>query len=348
MFRKIKNKLKKNKRLHTIYKFFRNNDSDFNNYCIDYYDNCRNFRFEHLGEENIGKNIYFICEGSSAQGMFSIIIWTLRRLEVADRFRFTPVVTWAKNIPINANNSSNPFLHYFQQVSDISEDSAQNSENVAFAKRWDRAYGDKANSYDFSEDEIDRLTNIYIKYLKLQPNIKNKIDEDIQKVFGNIHRQKVLGIHVRGVEWRKKAVYGHPVAISIEDFLETARVMMDELNYDKIFLATDSEETIECFRKEFGDKIIEYKALRTPIGSTQLAIFNENNSPFQMGYEVLRDAVTLASCDALLCGLSYVSYGARIMKKSTGRSYEKIIVLNNGKSENGLFLDKAENWQRRL
>lgn len=346
MIWQIKQLLKNNKRLYAIYRLLRDKNVDYRNYCLDYFNNGRNFRFEHLGEENQGKNIYFICEGSSAQGMFSIIIWTLRRLEVAERFHFVPVVTWTKDVPVNTHNHSNPFLLYFQPTSDISENSARKSADVAFAKRWDCAYGNQTKSYDFSENEINRLAEVYKKYLKLQPNIQNKIDEDVKRIFGEAAGKKVLGVHVRGVEWRKKPVCGHPIAIAIKDFLETARKMMNESEYDKIFLATDCEETIKFFHSEFGEKLIGYLAVRTPVGSSQLSIFNEKNDPFQMGYEVLRDAVTLAACDALLCGLSYVSYGARIIKQSSGSRFEKVTVLNNGKVEKGILLGKAENWQR--
>ena len=346
MLQQIKNRLKKNIFIYVPYRMIV--DKDFKAYCADYYNNSRNFRFEHLGKENREKNIYYICEGSSVQGMFSIITWTLRRLEVADRFHFIPVVTWVKDVPVNYNNHQNPFLIYFLPTSDISEDSVKKSADVAFAKKWDSAYAAQVGSYDFSQDEINRLAEIYRKYLKLQPNIQSKIDREIRELLGEVRKQKVLGVHVRGVEWRQKQVLNHPVAITIEDYLEMAKKMMSEMGYNKIFLAADSEEAIDCFKGEFGESLLEYYAVRTPVGSSQLSIFNEGNDSFQMGYEVLRDAITLASCDALLCGLSYVSYGARIIKQSYGDNFEKIIVLDKGKVNDGISLEKAEKWQREI
>ena len=65
-----------------------------------------------------------------------------------------------------------------------------------------------------------------------------------------------------------------------------------------------------------------------------------------MGYEVLRDAYTLASCNSMLCGLSNVSYVTRIIKQSTENNYEKIVVLDKGKVEDGLSLTEVEKWQR--
>ena len=165
-------------------------------------------------------------------------------------------------------------------------------------------------------------------------------------LFDRRNNEKVLGVHIRGVEWKQKPVYGHPIVVSIQDYLETAQKMIDELGCEKIFLATDSEETVSLFKSNFGEKLIEYCAVRTPVGSSQLSIFNEKNDSFQMGYEVLRDVYTLASCDAMLCGLSNVSYVARIIKQSTDSNFEKLMVLNKGRSNSGLSLKKVEEWQR--
>ena len=345
MIRKIKEILKKNKTLYMVYKIFK--DKNYKSYCMDYYANGTIFRFEHLGNENGGKNIYFIGEGSSIQGMFSLILWTLRRLEVADKFRFTPVVSWTKDVPVNYNDNPNPFLIYFQQTSDVAEDTINKSADIAFSKRWDQVYDKPRIGYDFSQDEVCRLAKIYKRYIKLQPVVQEKMDSDSKQLFGGTSGKKVLGVHVRGVEWRKKQVFGHPIPISVQDYLEAAQKLIDELEYDKIFLATDSEETVELFKNNFGDKLIEYHAVRTPVGSSQLSIFNDKNNPFQMGYEVLRDAYTLASCDSLLCGLSNVSYVTRIIKQSTESNYEKIVILDKGKVEDGLSLTEVEKWQRK-
>ena len=327
-----------------VYKMFR--DENYKKYFLDYFRNGRIFRFEHLGEENQGKNIYFIQEGSSIQGMFSVILWTLRRLEVADRFHLTPVVSWTRDVPVNYNNHPNPFLIYFQPVSNIKEETIRRSADVAFSKDWDCAYGVRKKSYEFTQDEINRLSRIYKKYLKLQPELQKRIVYDIKALFDKKNDEKVLGVHIRGVEWRQKPVYGHPIVVSMQDYLETAQKMIDELGCEKIFLATDSEETVSLFKSNFGEKLIEYHAVRTPAGSSQLSIFNEKNDSFQMGYEVLRDVYTLASCDAMLCGLSNVSYVTRIIKQSSDRNFEKLIVLNKGRSSSGLSLKKVEEWQR--
>lgn len=335
----LRNCLKQNDLINIIYHILINRE--YRDYCADYARNGRIFRFEHPGTENPGEKIYFIRDGTSFQGMFSLIIWTLRRLEVADRFCFTPVVAWSKDIPFAVTDCPNQFLLYFQPVSEISIESASKSEDVVFANKWDRAYGSPVGSYDFSQDEINRLARIYNKYMRLQPDLQMRIESDITELIGKV-QGKVLGVHVRGVDWRKTRVTGHPIVFTEEDYLRTARDMMEELGYEKIFLASDSESTIDLFRAEFGNGLIIAQAMRTSADGSALVIFDEKNDGFQMGFEVLRDAYALASCHSLLCGLSYVSYGARIINQAQCLSYEKVVVFDKGKVKNGISVRAVE------
>ena len=345
MQRKLRQYLKNNDFFYTTYRML--TSKEYREYCADLGRNGRIFRFQHLGEQNPERNIYFIREGGSFQGMFSLIIWTMRRLEVAEKFHFVPVVAWSEDVAYNVENHTNPFLLYFQPVSDISVASALKSVDVAFSHGWDRAYGSPAETYEFSEDEIERFVPLYQKYMKLQPDIQEKIEREIDELLGQAHG-KVLGVHVRGVDLRKIKVYTAAIPASEEEYLRTAKDMLRDLGYEKLFLASDSEETIQLFQTEFGDRLITTQALRASVGSSILAIYNDENDGYQMGYEVLRDAYALAACDSLLCGLSYVSYGARIIHLATGaKPYEKTVILNKGKFENGVSCWTAEKKERK-
>ena len=168
--------------------------------------------------------------------MFALVLQTLRRLEVADRFQFTPVVLWTDEVPYNVPGQPNTFLTYFLPVSDITVESALQSQDVALANAWDRAYGAPVTPYEINPEEIERLAVIYQKYMKLRPEIQEKIDQEVKELFATA-TGKVLGVHVRGADWRKMKVAGHPIAVTEEEYLQTAQNMMRDLGYDKIFLA---------------------------------------------------------------------------------------------------------------
>ena len=340
----LRQRLKQNDFINIVYRLL--TSEEYRAYCADYRRNARIFRFEHRGEENPGENIYFVNDGVQTSGMFALVLRALRRLEVADRFHFTPVVMWNDKVPYNVPGQPNTFLTYFLPVSDIAVESAEHSQDVAFANPWDRAYGDPDIGYEISEDEIDRLAVIYRKYIKLQPELQEKIDQEVKALFANVPG-KVLGVHVRGVDWRKMRVARHPIPVTEEDYVQAALDMMEELGYERIFLASDSDGTIELFRKEFGDRLITTQAVRAPANSSELAIFDERNDGYQMGYEILRDAYALVGCDSLLCGVSNVSYGARIINKAESEPYEKVMLLDKGLVDNGLSTQAALKKQKR-
>ena len=332
--KKIKDTVKKNDYLNILYHTFAN--EQFRHIYAQCGQNPRLFCFEHLGNENRGKNIYYIQIGRIELGMFALLKTTLRCLEVADRFHFIPVVKWTDVVAYSVPGQSNPFLLFYQPVSDISVESALKSENIAFANSWDRAYGPIAESYRCPPEEIERLSRIYQKYLKLQPQLQSRIDRELSELFGE-KPDKVLGVHVRGVDWRKKKIYKHPIAFSEEDYLNKAKEIMKDLGYNKVFLASDSESAVNLFRKEFGEDLIVAQASRTPEGSDLLTIYDKSKNGYDIGFEILLDAYALAACDSLLCGVSNVGYGAQIIRLSIGKVYERIFVMDQGFYESGIM-----------
>lgn len=340
----LRQRLKQNDFVNIAYRLL--TDKGYKDYCADYSRNARIFRFEHRGDENPGERLYLIQDGFESSGMFALIVRTLRRLEVADRFHFTPVVFWNEKVPYSVPGQPNTFQVYFQPVSGISVESAIHSQDVAYAKIWDRAYGSPALPYEVSIDEIERLAVIYQKYMKLCPELQRKIDQEIKGLFEEVSG-KVLGVHVRGVEWRKMKVFGHPITAAEEDYLQVARDMMSNLGYKKIFLASDSDRTIDMFLAEFGDRLITTQAMRASEESGELAIFDKRNDGYQMGVEILRDTYALAACDSLVCGRSNVSYGARIINKAIATPYEKVMLLDKGIVEIGISTQEATRRQKK-
>ena len=99
MINYIKNYIKKK---HTLYYWalclYKGKDREFRQFCLDYKTNPRIMHYHEYGANNPEKNIYLIKVGNSSVGMFSLIIWTLRYLEFADKFNLTPVVSWVDEV----------------------------------------------------------------------------------------------------------------------------------------------------------------------------------------------------------------------------------------------------------
>ena len=353
MINYIKNYIKKK---HTLYYWalclYKGKDREFRQFCLDYKTNPRIMHYHEYGANNPEKNIYLIKVGNSSVGMFSLIIWTLRYLEFADKFNLTPVVSWVDEVAYfkkeGVGERKNTFEYYFTQPREISIDEAKRSKNVAKSRQEDRAYGAVADSYDFTENELDRLSFIWRKYISLQPVFEMYLNKRVSELLG---KSKVIGAHVRGADWRKMRISGHPVAATEEEYIKEIETIVEKKGYDRVFLATDSEGTLEKFQQIFGEKLLYFPEIkRTPKDKSSLVIFDESNDPYRLGAEILLDAFTLAACDGLIAGVSYVSYGVQIIKKSRDEksNYLKIIDKGLQKKSNNDFKKAADKQRKAL
>ncbi len=141
----------------------------------------------------------------------------------------------------------------------------------------------------------------------------------------------ILAVHARGTDFNL-GIKEHPIVVTPEEYLETAKQVYADGNYKKIFLATDDANILELFRKEFKNKLLYYKnAFRSDDhNGVQTTLNDRPLHHYKLGLEALRDIYTLANCDSLVCGLSNMSYAARYVNIAIGRKFKDVFVLNKG------------------
>ena len=147
---------------------------------------------------------------------------------------------------------------------------------------------------------------------------------------------RTLGVHVRGTDFRRN-YKGHPVAVTTQEYLEAAVKMAEQYHFDRIFLATDDSNAVRIFQDTFGEKVSFYQDVVRSEGN-ETVMRSESDRPlhhYQLGLEVLRDAYTLAACNALLAGKSQVSFGARVLAGAAGNEYENVTILDKGINATG-------------
>lgn len=282
------------------------------------------FKFQELGPYNSDKALYFIGDNLyGTTGFFCLWAWVCRGLIVAERYGFTPVADWTKTAYYDEegwNGIKNPFEYYFEPLSPVTAEEARESKNVTFCN--EHTYGEPFQIYGHRDDEeIERFARINSKYIHIKDELYEGIKEEICDLLGN---KSTLAVHIRGVEWGN--MNGHPVPASYDDYARKIENALKKYNYKQIFLATDSEDTVTFFREKYGDAIVCYSnAVRASSGSRVLPIFKNDserrNNGFWLGYEVLRDMLTLSFCDGLVAGYSYVSFAAQVFKRSRGEDY---------------------------
>lgn len=291
---------------------------------------------ESYGNEQNSDTVFFIDMEESHSGFFAEHNRVLALLYFADKYDMKPVVKhhegycYAEKHPVNG--TTNPFEYYFEQPAGIGLKELKTYKRV-FRSRKENSYEvnklcEDPNGYTRSEQYLNEMARITAKYIRLNSIVKEKMDREMGALLGNA---KALAVHIRGTDF-KQNFNGHPVSVGTDEYLETTVQVFEKGAYEKVFLATDDSEAIEKYRKQFGDKLVFYQDVVRSDGDDTVmhSEVQRENHHYLLGYEVLRDMYTLAACDGLIAGLSQVSYAARIQKKSVGKEYGDLVILDKG------------------
>ena len=260
---------------------------------------------------------------------------TLSFIAYSDFFKFVPWVDWDNDGLYSDKDSvalaRNPFEYFFKNIGNFNEDEVSNSKLVVNAKFQD-AFWISKETYSVDDQEILTLSKVYSKYIHLNTRGISEIEKYVNDV---ISQGSIIGVHVRATDFLEN-YNGHPVAVTIEEYLDAVNRIILDYKYDKIYVATDDSSVIGRFKEEFGDKVIYSSALRSKDGKpvhTNEKLTRKNNG-YLMALEVLRDVYVLANASFLIAGQSNVSIMARIINASLREQYKDMIIIDKGVNRN--------------
>jgi hypothetical protein len=338
----------KNRKIYYLAKSIKNiNNENEIGFVLNDNNNIK-FNFKRLGELYGDKFIYLYEQPNyrALAGFFAQYFHTLFVLFVADKFNLKPVIKFNDENLYSVgelNGISNVWEYYFMQPSEITVNDAYKSKNVFLSDEshfnfMEKIICNSVNGYNsfFNEEYIRELVQLHKKYIRVNTQVQEKINEEIEIIMGNT--KKILGVHVR-IGFRN-LLAGHPVPIEESQFIKSIETAILQCGFEKIFLATDAEETITSFKNVFGDRIIYFSdIIRSPIGDYTQPQFSKSKRErhkYLLGIEVLRDAIALSRCDGLIAGISNVSQFAIVNKMVNNEQYEYVDILDNGiVSKNG-------------
>jgi hypothetical protein len=148
----------------------------------------------------------------------------------------------------------------------------------------------------------ETFNKIYTDNIKLNQPTKDIIQQNLKLV-----DNKTLGLHIRKTDKFLGASFNEPMATPIEDEL-VFKMIDDKLStnlFDKIFLATDCENTYKNFKYRYSDLIIEIDRIRG-IGTQAIHTSNRTNG-YIKGLESLIDSYILNKCGFLIRSTSNLS-----------------------------------------
>ena len=352
--KRIKKLIKSNDKLYVLGRCLKNiNDPDYQKLVKGYYEvgDCASVLIEHRGEKYPDKIIYHIgfCMPDNKKGAVrdtsgfcALLRKTLLSMSFPDALGMIPVVEWgSKSVYYDTGMdpvTSNVFEYYFEPVSKICSGEVGDCKNVVDVTLMrhslvnsfffmERA-SDLFASYHLEGQEIERLAELYKKYIHLNDKTKKYIEDQIHEILDG---GSILAVHIRGTDF-SLGTKNHPIVIKPEEYLETVKQVYSDGNYEKIFLATDDKNALELFKGEFKNRLLYYKdAFRAESYVGAHATLNDRPlHHYKLGLEVLRDIYTLANCDSFVCGLSQVSFAVRYVNLAMDRKFNSVVVLDHG------------------
>lgn len=335
----LKMKIRNNYRLFGILSMITGKGALFHRYVNAY---CSGSRPVILIEGNgsdsdIYYRIDFGVKEDCSMGFFALVANSARYLYFTETCGLKPIVFWGEKVIYfepNITETNNVLEYYYQPIGN-SELEIKDENHKYIERKFVDSFILEENTpgYILTEQAYRRFAEIYRKYFHLNEKTRKYITDSIDMLIRN--RRHVLGVHLRGTNF-KRQFDRHPTFTGFQQHVELCRKLMEKYQLDLIFVATDDIEALELMQREFGDRVLYYKDCCRSRGDVAPTEASDENR-YTLGIEVLRDAYTLSSCEALVCGLSQVACAARYIKMAGGGDFIEIAEVSQTINHNGNY-----------
>lgn len=245
----------------------------------------------------------FVIGAHYGGGFFAIFFGALNHLDWCERNDKIPVIYWDKTCPYFEQNNkqkkyNNAWEYYFEPVSKLKYKNGDAIRADYFAPDGTGipcGFPTCKNMFGYKHFS-NRLIH---KYIKIKPDIQNKINNFYDKNFKN---KKILGIHLRGTDKKKEVLQVDP-----EIILKEAK-KYSKLGYS-FFVATDEEILLEKAKKILKNKVISYPSYRSK-NNEPVHYHAPGYSKAKLGEEILIEVILLSKCEEIFHTSSNVPVAA--------------------------------------
>ena len=170
-------------------------------------------------------------------------------------------------------------------------------------------------------DQSKKYRQLFYQVIKDRIRIKKTILDKTEKFYDEHMRgDRCLGVQYRAALDTARMDAGNTrrpdpyfSKYSLENYFKKIDVLLAEKHFTKIFLATDNPDSLESFRKRYGDKIVVYS---TQHKVTVAGIrFMKTDNRRILAEEVMIDCLLLSKCGYLIHGASNISTVAKYFNK---------------------------------
>ena len=233
--------------------------------------------------------------GRCRRGFFSLFLQAVYGIQFASKLNLTYYVDFGNLIYSYSEDEKfkgnrNFWEYYFEQ--DPIRQSANAISNSKFEnyplRVWERSF-------------IRELHQTVISNIK----IKSEIQEAVDVLKERFRKWRVLGIHIRRTDH-----YEEVQPANDEVFLKLVDRRI--ASFDRLFLATDDEDTVALFQQKYGGKLLVNPSFRSR-GKVSIHRGDEPSNGYSRGKEALLDCYSLSLCEQAILSQSNLSYCALVL-----------------------------------
>jgi len=282
---------------------------------------------------------YIIRRDRLGAGFFSNYFWVLGHTVYAVENKMIPVVDMKHYKTFyhekkKIRGTDNAWNYYFEEPDGVTLKKAYQSRNYKLSEfRYLENYAQKyCGEYGYPSREAVEYYQPYLRqYFKIHEDLLREFEQKMAQL--NWKQKKILGVHYRGTDMKYVQNTDHFRPLSLQNYLEEVKKLMNSSDYTDLFLATDEEYAVNEFCQEFGDKVMlnhTYRAAEeTSVGIHEQHGSARKNHQYLLGLEVLEDAFFLSKCQGFVCGLSNVAFASILWNQN---KYQEIKLLTGGRN----------------
>lgn len=294
---------------------------------------------------NNPESIFYVIgrESWAGNGLFSCTIGIVSAIEYAVQRGYVPVVDMKNNdsayLYSNEIGKVNAWDYYFEQPLEninnkYSLEEAYISNRVIVNNTGNGGivqalYPATIPSLLKKNNKILQRWGVqYKKYVRLNAKTQRYVDDQYNKI---IHEgDRVLGIFVRGGEYRLSRPYGHPIQPKISEIIRNARLFMGKWNCNKIFLTTEDEDILREFTEAFGDEVVstERRYIKYIVCEGEEGQYLRYDRPpererekYLSGLEYLTDVYIMSRCNCIIGSTTCGVIASVLMSQGFEHSY---------------------------
>lgn len=263
------------------------------------------------------------------EGLLSLVIFVLRKIEFAKRKNLLPVVDMKNFRTQYYDGVNNIWDLFFEQPSSISLDNAYNGPYIISGNKFiDR------EDYKLFSDEIFEKKEVFKKTCELVSNnivFKKSVTDIINDFDKNYDIRDCIGVYLRGTDYIKLKPVGENIQPNIGDVMKQTDHMILKHGKHKIFLVTEDYNIFCLFKEKYSDDLLTY--------GDEFLVKNYKGKDFLSKEDVLStDKIQLALCYlvkmVLLSKCKYlvssITYGSRFSYILNNNKYEDEYIFNLG------------------